>query len=271
MSFLAGIARRAAETAADPSALQPKDRLLPRRFLGRREVDPEAEEEPAGDVAQPARRQPGASLAREVTTEGSGWAEQDEETPTTEGTPARRMPAARAPDAVLPERTLAPGEPPPEEETPKPDAAAGIKPPNPARALHRRAADAAPTATAAVPAGPGMEPQAGPAPPGASWQAPVAAFESGEAEWGGAGWAGTDADASQQQAVVPVDWPPHDAAPAAPAWTPPATPAASGWRPSAVTIEQIDVLIHEPVPAAAPDTSRRDRARAIDARYLRRL
>ena len=229
MSFLAGIARRAAETAADPSALQPKDRLLPRRFLGQRQVDPEAEEE-AGDAAQPARRQAdAATLAREVTTEGSGWAEQDEETPTTEGTPARRMPAARSPDLVRPERGLAPGEPPSDEE-PKPEAAAGIKPPNSARALHRRTTDAAPAATTVAVAGSGSETRAGPPMADSSMPAPFAVFEAGGADMGGDWGAGggAEADPSSPQAVVPMGWPPREAAAAVADWIPPASSATSG-------------------------------------------
>src|SRR5690348_14082715 len=105
MSFLARIAARAVEVRPAPTALQPKDRL--RRFRGLRAAEEAETPEAEDDASEPAAAAPeGEALAarsaaartpaaRLPTTEGTSWAEEDYDTDTTEGVPARRAPIRR--------------------------------------------------------------------------------------------------------------------------------------------------------------------------------
>lgn len=276
MSFLTRIAARAVETTPSAVTLRPKHRLATSRAPVQREPEPEPEEPdagaPAARAAAPATG-PAAPLARAVTTEGDGWTEEDYDIPTTDGTPARRQSAAAAPSPVRREPSLAPGEPPPDE-VPKPEVTASEPGPNPARALHRDLAPAmpAPALSAAPPvapvaSGPGLDD---------SFQAqPGETFEAFEA------WGGDDLGGEAEPAGPPgfEAWPEPTAA--APAFAPPpflpgapasaATPLAAPERPQ-VLIDRIDVLIHEPAPILpSGERTQRDRARSLDARYLRRL
>jgi hypothetical protein len=255
MSFLLRLTARAMGSGGTP-LLQPKDRGLARAWRPTlaRAVEEPPPEDPADDTAAPARA---TRVARAITTEATGWDEEEPEVATTDGTVARATEdAAEEPppgedEAVRPARPPAPDDP-PSEDTPKPDELADDPPPSQARA--RREA-AAPPAPAMAPGGELI-----------SYSAPAAVV------------AGPNATFEPDAANPATPFEPHfEAVPFAP--TLPSWPPAGGYRPASgpplerpqVIVEQVDVLIHEPAPAMAVDHSARDRRRSLDARYLRRL